>query len=232
MHKNKKLNYFSVYLTNYRWWVTGGRGAKGATSSTELFDFSPANNAEKGQNVIGLPMAMYGHCMVYKDSAVFVTGGYHGRVEENSGISSDVWIYKNTEKIGVDDDNVDITLLNSLNIPRMRHSCGNYGNKIVIAGGFDGMNSVDSVEILDLTNGEFAQWEILEEKLPFPLHGASMINLMGNYVPEELHLFGGKTIGRKGSLSNHMVYNGTWSISDTKLSVPRSDFALIPHYDY
>ena len=82
-------------------------------------------------------------------------GGYHGRIDENMGISSDVWYFMDPLK-----HNYNATLLNSLNEPRMQHSCGIMRkNKnddkfiAVVAGGYNGLKSLDSVEILEFNRG-------------------------------------------------------------------------------
>ena len=84
-----------------------------------------------------------------------IIGGYHGRIDENMGISSDVWYFMDTLN-----PNYEVTLLNSLNEPRMEHSCGimrknkNEDKFIaVVAGGYNGFKSLDSVEILEFDKG-------------------------------------------------------------------------------
>ena len=49
-----------------------------------------------------MPISIYGHCSVYlpDENAVLVIGGYHGRLDENNGISSDVWAFKNVQDFG------------------------------------------------------------------------------------------------------------------------------------
>ena len=86
---------------------------------------------------------------------IMIIGGYHGRIDENMGISSDVWYFMDPLK-----HNYEATLLNSLNEPRMQHSCGimrknkNEDKFIaVVAGGYNGFKSLDSVEILDFDTG-------------------------------------------------------------------------------
>ena len=69
-------------------------------------------------------------------------------MDENLGISSDVWAFTNPLQ-----EYPKTTLLNSLKEPRMQHSCGvlkKDGNFIaVVAGGYNGLHSLDSVEILN-----------------------------------------------------------------------------------
>ena len=84
-----------------------------------------------------------------------IIGGYHGRIDEKMGISSDVWYFMDPLK-----HNYEATLLNSLNEPRMEHSCGimrknkNEDKFIaVVAGGYNGFKSLDSVEILEFDKG-------------------------------------------------------------------------------
>ena len=84
-----------------------------------------------------------------------IIGGYHSRIDENMGISSDVWYFMDPLK-----HNYNATLLNSLNEPRMEHSCGimrknkNEDKFIaVVAGGYNGFKSLDSVEILEFDKG-------------------------------------------------------------------------------
>ena len=71
-----------------------------------------------------LPWPTYGHCMVnLQDSnRVLIIGGYHGRLNENFGISSDVWSYEFLD--GTDPMNVSVTQISSLNVARSKHSCG------------------------------------------------------------------------------------------------------------
>ena len=86
---------------------------------------------------------------------IITIGGCHGRIDENMGISSDVWYFMDPLK-----HNYEATLLNSLNEPRMQHSCGimrknkNEDKFIaVVAGGYNGFKSLDSVEILEFDKG-------------------------------------------------------------------------------
>ena len=42
-----------------------------------------------------LPWPIYGHCMIYlkEKEKVLIIGGYHGRLNDQMGFSSDVWAY-------------------------------------------------------------------------------------------------------------------------------------------
>ena len=95
------------------------------------------------------------HFFTFSIVKIIIIGGYHGRIDENMGISSDVWNFMDPLK-----HNYEVTLLNSLNEPRMQHSCGimrknkNEDKFIaVVAGGYNGFKSLDSVEILDFDTG-------------------------------------------------------------------------------
>ena len=74
------------------WWVTGGITDEGATDSTE---FIGGQLQQPQVSEVKLPYPLYGHCMVNvpETDVVLIIGGYHGRVEENLGMSSDVWAF-------------------------------------------------------------------------------------------------------------------------------------------
>ena len=101
---------------NNIWWITGGSGQKGLTKSTKFY-----NREDKGEFSSGpdLLVAHYGHCMVSlpgSGNKIVLIGGYHGRIEENMGISSDVWLYDFSDSFDVPK----VKILNSLKVPRYR----------------------------------------------------------------------------------------------------------------
>ena len=125
-----------------------------------------------------------------------------------------------------------MTQIGNLKYARMKHSCGLFWStneyKIVVAGGFDGLYSTSSVEMLDVSYGIHGAW-ISMDPLPFALHGSSMVNIF-NQSKNELHLIGGKSVGNgiRGSLNSHLVYNGTyWFKHNNNLIERRADFVLI-----
>ena len=69
-------------------------------------------------------------------------------IDENLGMSTDVWAFSNPLH-----EYPKTTLLNSLNEPRMQHSCGVLKKDgyfiAIVAGGFNGFQSLDSIEILN-----------------------------------------------------------------------------------
>ena len=108
---------------------------------------------------------------------IMIVGGYHGRIDENMGISSDVWYFMDTLN-----PNYEVTLLNSLNEPRMEHSCGimrknkNEDKFIaVVAGGYNGFKSLDSVEILEFDKGSLIS-ESFSFWLKSPKKGAKSLS--------------------------------------------------------
>ncbi len=217
---------FSNSIGNKTWWITGGIGAT-VSHTTEFYEYGEF----LGSLVkVDLPIGVYGHCMVSFDSSVFLIGGYHGRVEENFGISSDVWAWDFSNGY----TSPDVKLLNSLKQARMKHSCGlleqTSGERIlVVAGGFDGRKSLDSVEVLDFQGslGIYSKWREAQ-KLPEPLHG-------GGGVLPGLKPYCGKIffVGGKSTFTRHLhdtiyEFDGTnWRLHSSKLSFGRADFALI-----
>ena len=164
-----------------------------------------------------------------------IIGGYHGRRDEDLGISSDVWAFSDI----LQNNAAKITLLNSLNEARMKHSCGllkNAGGNLiaVVAGGFNGFESLNSVEILQFNEagaegegGIYSKWKLQTDDkkiMPLRLHG-------GSFLPNEdctkLHLVGGKSL-EKGILDTIMILDGTlqWKFATYNMTRRRSDFVI------
>ena len=164
--------------------VFGGRNQSKATD--RIYTLRREKFAENEET---LPVRLYGHCVVTHpySNKVYIIGGYHGRVDENNGISSDVWLMDYSK------EPPETVLLNSLQTPRMEHMCGiivGNGNdelKIVVAGGFNGTNSVDTIEIFDIQpNTDYNQWRNSNSSLNQAIHGGTMVS-----KSTELKIIGG-----------------------------------------
>ena len=171
-----------------------------------------------------LPLPLYGHCAIYdKDiRKLFIIGGYHGRLDENNGISSDVW-YKPF--------NENYVLINSLKVARLDPICGfienDAGDKmLVVAGGFND-KSLDSIEYLNIQNTTYGQWIESNTKLPSTVHSGSMIQ-SEDY--KELKIVGGKSTSTgfsKNVFTLTFENNDIQVLASKPLTYERSDFALI-----
>ena len=226
--KNEFMNEFLVF---------GGRTENGPTE--RIHTLRPGYFAPKDET---LPVPLYGHCVVTvhpisdpNSSKVYIIGGYHGRVDENNGISSDVWLMDYSKQPP------ETVLLNSLRTPRMEHMCGLIVEvaesgvetwKIIVAGGFDGTNSLNSIEIFDIQdNTDYNQWRYSASSLNQSLHGGAMVSDFPEYY--ELAIIGGKSIGRGFSKKvTRLSWNSTNNDVDVKenkntLNYVRADFALI-----
>jgi len=184
-----------------------------------------------------LPVALYGHCMLTlspdeTDSrTVLIIGGYHGRVDESYGVSSEVWAFSFKSDSESDPKVVQI---NNLNQPRMKHSCGvlKVGNsfKAVVAGGFNG-ESLSSVEVLDYQHVEhklYSLWSTnVASKMPFPLHAGRFVSSPGC---TSLTLLGGYfSYPRAGVVSNTALSldaDLNWTVKNGSM-LRRADFAAI-----
>ena len=93
---------------------------------TELTDEYNEDQESTSFTNIGpeLPWPSYGHCMVNLQdlNRVLIIGGYHGRLNENFGLSSDVWSYEFLD--GTNPIDVLVTQISSMNVARSKHSCG------------------------------------------------------------------------------------------------------------
>ena len=218
--------------------VFGGRTQNGPTE--RIHTLRPGYFAPKDET---LPVPLYGHCVVTvhpisdpNSSKVYIIGGYHGRVDENNGISSDVWLMDYSKQPP------ETVLLNSLRTPRMEHMCGLIVEvaesgvetwKIIVAGGFDGTNSLNSIEIFDIQdNTDYNQWRYSASSLNQSLHGGAMVSDFPEYY--ELAIIGGKSIGRGFSnKATRLTWDSAKSDLDVKddehntLNYVRADFALI-----
>ena len=218
------LGKVGVWQYEQRFLVFGGRNQSGATDRIYTL-----GSLEFGENEETLPVRLYGHCVVTdpRSSKTYIIGGYHGRVDENSGISSDVWLMDYSKLPP------ETVLLNSLKTPRMEHMCELLetpdGWKIIVAGGFDGMNSLDSIEIFDIRNNtDYNQWNSSDSSLNQPIHGGAMVS-----KSTELKIIGGKSLGR--GFSNKVTtlsWNSTKKDVDVNddentLNYARADFVVI-----
>merc|ERR1711953_239561 len=87
--------------------------------------------------------------------------------------------------------------------------------KIIVSGGFDGTNSLDSIEIFDIQdNTDYNQWRDSNSTLKQALHGGSMVSDFPTYY--ELAIIGGKSIGRGFS---NKVTRLTWDSTKDDLEV-------------
>ena len=88
---------------------------------------------------------------------ILVIGGYHGRLNENMGFSSDVWAYDWAD-VDKDPKNVTIQQLNSLKEARMKHSCA-----IMNSGGTDQIPFWPLVVVAGNLLVELKFWELVNE---------------------------------------------------------------------
>ena len=117
----------------------------------------------------------------------------------------------------------------------MKHSCGLLkkagGNLIaVVAGGFNGFESLNSMEILQFNEAEgegiYSKWKLQTDDkkiMPLKLHGGSFLP---NADCTNLHLLGGKSLD-KGILDTIMSFDGTqWKFATHNMTRRRSDFVI------
>ena len=129
----------SVVLNESKIWITGGFINNDGLKSTEIFslDQPPIPGPD-------LPFKVYDHSMVLVNpSTIYLIGGC-----QNKQTSNRTWIIDPT-------NNFQIKVGPSLNIARYWHSCSKMRIKgrifLVVAGGHNNGNNLDSVELLDTT---------------------------------------------------------------------------------
>ena len=120
------------------WWIAGGYDKERPDLKTEIISVNKIGPDLPDTEVTtiegpDLPWPTYGHCMITlpMTKKVLVIGGYHGRLNENMGFSSDVWAYDWAD-VDKDPKNVTVQQLNSLKEARMKHTCA-----IMNSGGTD-----------------------------------------------------------------------------------------------
>ena len=111
------------------WWIAGGYDKERPDLKTEIISVNKIGPDLPDTEVTtiegpDLPWPTYGHCMITlpMTKKVLVIGGYHGRLNENMGFSSDVWAYDWAD-FENDPKDVIVQQLNSLKEARMKHSC-------------------------------------------------------------------------------------------------------------
>jgi hypothetical protein len=208
----------------------------GPTVTTEFFN-TASDTMEEGPELL---LALYGHCVVTLPEedlkTSLIIGGYSGRIDENRGYSSDTWQYSWNSSL------LHISQLHSLNEPRMHHACGTLRKKesdhehefmIIVAGGFNGLNSLNTVEMFDYS-GElkfYEKWEKLTaSSLPIALHGGLFLSTARC---TELALVGGFSSELSSILNDVLTTDGDvattgWKENDGQLLSRRSDFVAIP----
>ena len=115
----------------------------------------------------------------------------------------------------------------------MKHSCGILRESetnqayVVVAGGFDGTNSLDSIETWYFSDSIYEEWVLENDKLPMPFHGA------GNMIPEKgchkAYFIAGKST-QEPKLQSIIAYdwsNQNSTISASNSNKSRADFTLI-----
>jgi hypothetical protein len=134
----------SLVLNHSHIWITGGLdGNQDRLSSTELV--SVGQPTSKGPE---LPKAVYGHCLVrVNDSTALLIGGFDG------------WFSDESYYMSLEDQSWSQGL--NLKEGRYAHTCGVFkssvhqGRTVVIAaGGHNGGNVMNSVELLDFSTAD------------------------------------------------------------------------------
>ena len=155
-------------------------------------------------------------------------------MEEQSGMSSDVWSF-DFDKI-LEGSGPKVKLLNSLNEARMKAACAILRNDdskemyVTVAGGFSGAGTslasieVLRVDLLDLDRSLYSKWETYPatSSLPFGLYGGALLS-----SPGTLTLLGGQNSAQ--GLLNTVIKgaaDGGWEVVDN-LKHRRADFAVV-----
>ena len=135
----------SVVLPDQSLWVVGGDDGHFSLSSTEFVSIDKSSKAGPE-----LTFSIKKHGMVLIDNKVYIIGGWQGRVNSNQK----VWIADLLNDFSISEGP-------SLDVPRFGHTCGkmivNGSILIVVAGGSDGSNCLDSVEILECESDKWTQ---------------------------------------------------------------------------
>ena len=132
------INILAQISDKEKWWFAGGysdekKDLKSEIISINRYTQDPSDATVTISEGPDLPWPTYGHCMITlpNNGKILVIGGYHGRLNENMGFSSDVWAYDWAD-IDKDPKNVTVQQLNSLKEARMKHTCA-----IMNSGGTD-----------------------------------------------------------------------------------------------
>ena len=135
----------SVVLPDQCLWIVGGDDGNFPLSSTEFVYIDKPSKAGPE-----LPFSIKKHGIVLIEKVVYIIGGWQGRVNSNHK----VWIVDLLNDFSISEGP-------SLNVPRFGHTCGkmviNGSTLIVVAGGSDGSNCLDSVEILEYGSDQWIQ---------------------------------------------------------------------------
>ena len=127
----------STLLYNELIWIVGGKSYGLGLCSTELLDIH-SGKTKRGKN---LPFTIKSHCTVeYNEHSLYIIGGL-----QNEVASRETWIV-NPEK------DFEIAKGPHLKFARFSHSCDKMeldGEVVlIVAGGYDGIHALNSVEIL------------------------------------------------------------------------------------
>jgi len=201
----------SVVLNTTTMWVMGGYG-NGYLSSTEFITL------EKAVSGPSLPHAVSYHCAVkFNESQIYVIGGY-----VNGQYTNDVYVFNPL-------DNFSYIYHSTMNYQRGYHGCAVMKDGeslvIVVVGGWDGNDYLDSVEILDPS---LSQW-IIGPTLP---NYVSNINQAMVTSPDRggVMIIGGKTSSTTTSpkILELRAGGSSWQEHDQELDNGRERHVVIP----
>ncbi len=204
-------------------WVAGGHNGHHLLASTELV--APDRSASiRGPE---LPEPLWGHCMAkINSSTAMIIGG----IAKDGQLSGRTYYYTTKKHAWIPGP--------ELLTPRSDMTCGLIKDtrtgsvKVVVAGGDDGFELLDSTELLTITDNGGPRWTNGPD-LPSAIFGSA-----GTSSPDgkTFYLFGGdgskieqagatKSTGVQLQCSNE---NCHWSTIDHKMKTPRKFFVAIP----
>mgnify|MGYP001280772141 CR=1 FL=1 len=179
----------NVFVNN-GWWITGllqdGDGlCSGSSSTSEVYTGS---NWKPGPALPGDEYPVDSCVVNLNTTHTFLIGGYPGR--------RDVWLYDWTSQAW--------TRTGSLIQGRYTHGCVHLdGERILVAGGYDGSDNVYSVEIYDATQGTWSS----QPDLPADIN--PVVPHLLNWDDQVLALFYGED-----QIYQRSEETGEWSVLD------------------
>jgi len=174
-------------LVNDGWWITGQDDLCSRSRSSSTSDIYTGSNWKPGPALPGDEYPQYSCVVNLNTTHTFLIGGY-------SPVRSDAWLYDWTSQAW--------TRTGSLIHGRYGHGCVNLdGERILIAGGWDGYDRVYSVEIYDSTQGTWSSQSDLPREIE------SDYPLLLNWDGQVLALFKGED-----QIYQRSEENGEWSV--------------------
>ncbi|CAD6184701.1 unnamed protein product [Caenorhabditis auriculariae] len=127
--------------------VGGWEDEKRTSAGVRRVDFDEDFTEVRNEFLTSLPYPVEGHSVVKKGRKLFVIGGYDGIRVQDKIVVFDLESRKSE------------ILDTKLTIPRENHVSGIIGEKyLVVAGGWDSRNSLDSVELLEIIEETPCVW--------------------------------------------------------------------------